>query len=115
MFASVRADLRFLKRGHPGHRFQALHQHRRAQRTRAGTVSRVIRLVVGGLLVVAGPIAGLVPGPGGILVFVFGMALLASELRVVARWMDWCEPKLHRAWTRVRHVWRRTTSRAGSR
>lgn len=112
MFAAIRADLRLLKHSRPGRRFQDLHKHRKAQRTKAGAIARVLRLVLGTLFVVAGPVAGLVPGPGGILIFLLGMALLASELRIVARSLDWCEPRIRRGWSHVRDVWRRVTSRA---
>lgn len=65
----------------------------------------MVALALGVLLVLAGPVAGLVPGPGGILVFLFGLALLASEVLAVARWLDWCEPKIRSAWTRIKQAW----------
>jgi hypothetical protein len=50
-------------------------------------VSRIVQLMVGGLLVVAAPIVGALPGPGGVFVFAGGLILLLrNSLWVRRRW-----------------------------
>jgi hypothetical protein len=107
MIAQVRSSWRVLRGGRPGSRFQEFHNFRREQQKASGPATRVLLLALGFLLVIAGLLAGLVPGPGGILVFVPGLALLASELLFVARWLDWCEPKVRNAWLRIKQAWTR--------
>lgn len=58
------------------------------------------------MLLLVGIAAGLIPGPGGIVFVLFGGALLASELRVVARALDRSEVRLRRLWTHIRRAWR---------
>jgi uncharacterized protein (TIGR02611 family) len=107
VFRSLRSGWRVLKRGRPGRRFQELHEFRRKQRAKRGAAPRALVLGIGIVLVIVGPIAGMVPGPGGIMVFLGGLGVLASEVTFVARWLDWCEPKVRRSWSRVRQAWRR--------
>lgn len=59
--------------------------------------------VIGGLLVIAAPIVGLLPGPGGVFVFAAGFALMLKNSAMVKRfyarlkkkhpnkgaWVDW--------------------------
>lgn len=115
MFTVLRSNWRTLKRGTSGSRFENLYRKRRASRKGSGAARRVITLVIGCVLVIGGPIVGLVPGPGGILVSVFGWALLASEVLVVARWLDWLEPKLVKLWRPIARKWKRASvvSRVG--
>jgi uncharacterized protein (TIGR02611 family) len=107
MIAQVRSSWKVLRGGRPGRRFQEFYRFRREQKLATGPAARVLLLALGFLLVIAGLLAGLLPGPGGILVFVPGLALLASELRFVARWLDWCEPKVRNAWKHIKQAWTR--------
>ena len=64
---------------------------------------RLVLTVLGGVLVVASPIAGLLPGPGGIFVFAIGFALMLKNSALVRKlyaklktrhpkkgeWIDW--------------------------
>ena len=110
MLDALRKDWRLIKGGETGHRFQNVHdQHQQGGRSRW---SRPIWLALGGILVVLGPIAGLVPGPGGIVVFLLGAVILAKELRPAARALDWCELHVRKAWKSVRHAWRQGLSRS---
>src|SRR5690606_28959019 len=52
---------------------------------RRGPAARLILLVTGWLLVVASPVVGVMPGPGGLLVFAAGLALLLKNSRWVKR------------------------------
>lgn len=44
--------------------------------------------VAGCILVIAAPFVGLIPGPGGIIVFIAGLGLLASNHEWAERWLD---------------------------
>jgi hypothetical protein len=55
---------------------------------------------------VAGPVVGIVPGPGGSIVFLLGLALVAMESRRAAHFLDRLEPKLRRGWERGKKAWR---------
>src|SRR5687767_8270473 len=106
MFGTLREDWRRLKRGVPGRRFEEVYEARR--RRRKGRASQVLWITLAGVLVAAGPVIGLIPGPGGIVVSLAGLALLARELRPVARFLDRSEPALRKAWERARRAWKRS-------
>jgi hypothetical protein len=53
-----------------------------------GHVRKSIVLVVGMAFVIASPFTGVLPGPGGIPVFLIGVAILASEFHWAARLRD---------------------------
>ncbi len=52
------------------------------------TVRKPIVLIVGMLIVIASPFTGVLPGPGGIPVFLIGIAILASEFEWARRIRD---------------------------
>lgn len=69
------------------------------------TVRKPIVLVIGLLIVIASPFTGVLPGPGGIPVFLIGVAILATEFEWARRIRD---PILR--WVQLAaHVWRRHT------
>ena len=107
MFDALRNDWRRVKRGVPGRRFQDVYEVRQKRKKQGW--SRAFWLALGGVLVVLGPIAGLVPGPGGIVVLLLGLALLARELRPAAQALDWCEQKLRKGWNPARKRWSQST------
>jgi uncharacterized protein (TIGR02611 family) len=53
------------------------------------TIRKPIVLVVGLLIVIASPFTGVLPGPGGIPVFLVGVAILATEFEWARRLRDW--------------------------
>jgi hypothetical protein len=63
--------------------------------------------VVGGLLLIAAPLTGWLPGPGGIPLFIAGLAVLASEFewaqRLLYRVKDWV--KALTTWTGKQPAW----------
>ena len=63
--------------------------------------------VVGGLLIIAAPLTGWLPGPGGIPLFIAGLAVLASEFewaqRLLYRVKDWVKELT--AWTGKQPAW----------
>lgn len=83
----------------PGQRFA--NQHRRLKR--GGKALLVGVVVVGALLVAGGVVLLFVPGPG-LLVAVFGLALLSGTSARLARALDRIEPVV-RQWARRARVW----------
>lgn len=110
MLSRLRGEWQRLKRAAPGQRFQAMYRARREQQRHRW--ERPLWILAGSVLVLLGPAAGLVPGPGGILVLLLGLAILARELGAAARLLDWCEPRLRRAWRWTKRQWRHMPSLA---
>jgi hypothetical protein len=66
------------------------------------TVRKPLVLFVGLLVVLASPFTGILPGPGGIPVFLIGIAILSTEFHWARRIRDWVLKWVHAAG----HVWR---------
>jgi uncharacterized protein (TIGR02611 family) len=66
--------------------------------------------IVGGLLLILAPLTGWLPGPGGIPLFIAGLAVLASEFewaqRVLLKVKDWVKALTH--WTGRQPAWLKT-------
>jgi uncharacterized protein (TIGR02611 family) len=45
--------------------------------------------VIGGIVIVAGVVVSFIPGPGGLLVILLGLAILATEFRWARRLRRW--------------------------
>jgi UPF0716 family protein affecting phage T7 exclusion len=102
MASRLAAEWHRFRADSPGERFYNHYEHaQRAPRAR-----RIAQLLVGIILVAAGIVLCFIPGPG-LLVMVFGFALLSSMSRSIARALDRIE-----LWLR-RRLGRRTT-RGGS-
>jgi hypothetical protein len=84
----------------PGQRFE--NQHRRLKR--GGKALLAGMTVVGALLVAGGVVLLFVPGPG-LLVAVFGLALLAGTSSRLARVLDQMEPVVRRWASRAKAWW----------
>jgi hypothetical protein len=83
----------------PGRRFQE--RYRRMQHAKGGLWRRCA-LVCGGIaLVLVGVFFMAVPGPG-IPILAIGLALVAQESAVMARFLDRAEIRLRRWWKRLR-------------
>jgi UPF0716 family protein affecting phage T7 exclusion len=98
MASSLAAEWHRLRADSPGERFYNHYERAR----HAPQVKRVAQLVIGIILVAAGVVLCFIPGPG-LLVMVFGFALLSSMSRSIARVLDRIE-----LWLR-RRLGRRTT------
>src|SRR5688500_8338937 len=89
--ASLRREWRAFHHDRVGHRFR---NHRR--RLRTGSMKlRAASVVLAVFLIAIGIVLCFIPGPG-LLVIVFGLALLAGESRALAGWLDRAEPKVRR-------------------
>ena len=95
-----------LKRGQPGRRF--VERYRTAQRkeNRASLVARIVRFTMAALAIALGLVFAVIPGPA-ILFFALAGALLASESKVVARFLDWCEVKIRAVLAWAKRIWKR--------
>lgn len=83
----------------PGRRFQARYRKKHAEKggawKRCGFVCAGILLTIVGLFFLA------FPGPG-IPILAVGLALIAQESKVMARWLDRTELRLRRWWKNFR-------------
>lgn len=93
---------RRLAAGLPGRRFVEAHERLRHSDRRS--LGRLVRMGVGGGLLLVGLGIGWLPGPGGF-VGVIGAALLATEWRALAVWLDRAEIAGWRTWV----AWQRIT------
>jgi uncharacterized protein (TIGR02611 family) len=70
-------------------------------------IYRIAVGIVGGLLLILAPLTGWLPGPGGIPLFIAGLAVLASEFewaqRVLMRVKEWVQALTH--WTGRQPGW----------
>ncbi len=98
--AGLKRHWRSFRDDEPGHRFE--HQYERMQR--AGGEWIVAAVAIGSLITVGGIVLLFVPGPG-LLLLVFGLALIASVSRGLARRLDRAEPLARRVAARVRAGW----------
>lgn len=89
-----RASWRDFWHAAPGRRFTL--RYERLRRPGRGPVGRVLRAMLGALLVLVGIIFMPLPGPGFVPALA-GAALLAGESRAVAAWLDRAELRV-RGW-----------------
>lgn len=101
-----REHWREIKRGLPGHRFQARYAKSQQRKNQARLAHRIIFLVAGLLAFAIGGVLVVFPGPA-IPFFVLGGALLATESRVMARLLDKSELRLRAVAVWARERWRR--------
>jgi hypothetical protein len=91
-----------LKRGRPGHRFQD--RYARARKSaKAGALQRLVFLIGGIVALLIGVVLVVIPGPAVPFFFLAG-GMLATESRVIARFMDWSEVRVRNvlAWGKRR-------------
>jgi hypothetical protein len=61
----------------------------------------LVPLILGAILVLAGVLLMVIPGPG-LLLFFFGLGVIGTESLLVARFMDWSEVRARRLIGRFR-------------
>lgn len=93
MFNGLRRQWRDLRKGRPGHRFQERYKRNRKGGEGRSWIRRFLQPAIAVLILLAGIVLCIIPGPGLPLVLV-GLTLLAQRSRSIARAMDWCEVKL---------------------
>src|ERR687897_2832264 len=103
MIARTKASWQRFKAGKPGHRFQDRYHHR--QEAQGHQMKSVLLIFLGAVLAVGSLFLAPLPGPGFATVFL-GLAILAGELRPVARFLDWVEVRLRWFARFIGRVWR---------
>lgn len=99
-----REHWRELKRGRPGSRFVDRY-HRARQDRQRGTWHRVVLIVAAVVCLVIAAILTVIPGPA-IPFYFLGGGLLATESRLIARFMDWTEVQLRKVFAWGKRRWR---------
>ena len=110
LIARIKEDWRLFKASRSGYRFRDHYRrHRRSSRQRSPSQGRfdfrkVLFIVAGIAIAITSIVLGPLPGPG-LGTFLLGLVILASELRIVAHFLDWAEVKLRRPARRAKGVW----------
>ena len=107
MLEGARREWRCFRDDTPGQRFS--NHHRREHRS-SSKAARILRVVVGAVLIAGGVVMLFIPGPG-LLAILFGVALVAGESNWLASRMDRVEVWARRSWRRLRNRIRRNTHR----
>lgn len=63
---------------------------------------RILTLILGTLLIIASALIGWIPGPGGMIPFLLGIAILATEFEWAERFRDWILVSLKRTAVYIR-------------
>ena len=120
MIGRIKEDWRLFKASKPGYRFRdhyRRHRRRSRQRISHQRISRprspsqglinfrkLLFIAVGSAIAITSIVLGPLPGPG-MGTFLLGLVILASELRIVAHFLDWAEVKLKRPARRAKGAW----------
>ena len=122
LIGRVKEDWRLFRASRPGYRFRDHYRrHRRRNRQRIShqlrssqglfNFRKVLFIVVGAVIAIASLVLGPLPGPG-MGTFLLGLVILASELRIVAHFLDWAEVKLKRPARGAKGAWASLPRRA---
>lgn len=98
MFENLKRHMRNFMSARSGTRFRV---HHRRQRARPRVMHTVVVIGIGLVLIAVGFVLLFLPGPG-LLTAAIGLALIAEESLMVARWLDHVDFYLTRTWTNWR-------------
>lgn len=73
----------------PGYTRETMQRMKRSWQLIPDKPRRILTLIFGMLLVVSAPLIGWIPGPGGMVLFLLGIAVLATEFEWAERLRDW--------------------------
>lgn len=104
--AALKENLRYIKRGRPGHRFRDYNAHERRKHHGGRSLARILTLLLGLTSVIVGLVLCVIPGPGLPFIFIGG-GLLAAESLSVAKIMDWLEVRVRAVWKWAMRYWTR--------
>ena len=96
MWKQLRLRWREFRNDPPGERFRNSYERQRKRVRSVG--AKLLTPVLGGLLIVAGLVLGLIPGVPGVVLTLIGIAMIATRSRHMSLWLDWTEVRLRRAW-----------------
>ena len=105
VFRYLKREWRELKKGRPGRRFRERCERARQARADKSAAQRFVVPIVGILILAAGLVFCVIPGPGLPLVAIGG-ALLAQHSMKMAIALDWVEVKLRYLFSRAVKWWR---------
>ncbi len=99
--SSIVHEWRQFKDDSPGHRFENHYQRMRQEGSRVG---KIVRIGLGVLLLAGAIVLLFIPGPG-LLVAVFGLALVGGESKTMSRWLDRAELPVRRRARQTKRWW----------
>ena len=99
MLEVMRGKWRGFARAKPGRRFQNRYDRLHSE---SGLGHKLLVIGAGVILILAGVVLLVVPGPGIIVAAIGGM-MLAEESKTAARALDWLETRLRAIFARVMH------------
>lgn len=94
-----------MKAARPGKRFRNAHTRAQHNGTSTGW-GRILCFLLAAVCLVIGVILVFIPGPAFVF-FILAGALLASQWRKLAEWLDRGEVGLRRGWHRFKQKWSR--------
>ena len=107
MLKEARQNLRQFMESEPGSRFEE--RYRRRQETgRRHILLRVFVVILGVIIAVGSLVLAPLPGPGWGTVFI-GLMILAGEVLVAARFLDWAEIRVRKLTHRFSEIWKRSS------
>ena len=103
MIGRLKSNWREFADSKPGERFKDRY-NRRQEDGPGNLISKIFWIVLGTVIALGSLFTAPLPGPGFATVFL-GLAILAGEVLLAARFLDWSETGLRRFWQFVRDVW----------
>ena len=111
LIGRIREDWHGFKASRAGYRFRD-HHRRRKRRNKGKFIFRKVLFIFGGLAIaVVSLVLAPLPGPG-LGTSLVGLLIIAGELLIVARFLDWAEVKLRRPARRAKGAWTNLPQRA---
>ena len=108
MLRGLKRHWRELKKGRPGRRFQDRYEEKKETHRDRPLIRQSLQPLAGAILLAAGIVFCVIPGPGLPLVFL-GAAVLAERCLTLARMLDWMEVKLRNLLARAKSWWRKAS------
>lgn len=109
MLEKMKRGWKALIRAQPGSRFQG--QYKRQQKEGETSVGRILRIIAGTVIVLAGIFFLPAPGPGFVII-ALGGALLAREFKGAAKLLDRLEVRGRKILGWAKRTWRRKRAAA---
>ena len=113
MLEGLKQNWSAFRRGRPGHRFQERYERGRKARAGGSAWTRFLKPFAALVLLVAGLVFCVIPGPG-LPLLLLGAALLADVSRPVAVGLDWLELRVRALLPRLRRWWSGASATAKS-
>lgn len=101
-----REHWRDLRRGRPGRRFQARYERSQQEDAQSGPAKRILLICMAVVFLALAVVLMVMPGPAFVF-FILAGALIATESKAVARFMDWAEVRARSVLAWARNRWRR--------